>query len=263
MTRMYRSLLSAVLIVGCSFFSSQAYGQLRLKSSPTGKESKTASKSVQPVPARMVQGKPEGLFYMQKMWIATRYLEKSCWYFAPDGKFYENLSSGFSPEDLAAHKGPKGTYKLNQGNLEVTWSDGQSSVSPIEIETGGFNWDTGMYLPVEPFVAGKSIVGFYEGGSSFGGEGNSVIVSKSLRLESDGRYTMSGIATVSASSNGTQARVGGENQEEGRWQLDGFILSLSKSDGTSVQHIAFPFDDEKTPIYPDRIFVGGTMYKRQ
>ena len=148
---------------------------------------------------------------------------------------------------------------MNQGNLEVTWSDGQSSVSPIEIETGGFNWDTGMYLPVEPFVAGKSIVGFYEGGSSFGGEGNSVIVSKSLRLESDGRYTMSGIATVSASSNGTQARVGGENQEEGRWQLDGFILSLSKSDGTSVQHIAFPFDDEKTPIYPDRIFVGGTM----
>ena len=90
----------------------------------------TKSRAVQPVPAKMVKGKPEGLFYMQKMWIATRYLEKSCWYFAPDGKFYENLTSGFSAEELAAHKGSKGTYRVSQGNLEVTWSDGKSTKGP-------------------------------------------------------------------------------------------------------------------------------------
>ena len=211
----------------------------------------------------MVSGKPQGLYYMQKMWIATRYLEKSCWYFAPDGKFYENLSSGFSPADLDSHKGPKGTYKAGRGTLEVTWSDGKSSKSELEIVPGGFNWDTGMFMPVEPFSAGKSIAGSYEGGTSLGGGGNSIIVSKSLRLDADGTYAMSGISSLSSTSNGTQAKVGGQSDANGRWILDGFVLRLTSSDGASSQHIAFPFDDEKTPAYPDRLFVGGTMYKRQ
>lgn len=211
----------------------------------------------------MVNGKPEGLYYMQKMWIATRFLEKSCWYFAPDGTFYENLNTGFSPEDLKAHKGSKGTYKVSGGMMEVTWSTGQTSKAPLEIVQGGFDWDTGSFLPVESFAAGKSIVGSYEGGASIGGGSNSVIVSKSLRLEADGRYTMSGITTATSTSNGTQARVGGESEGQGSWQLDGFSLTLVQSNGTTVQHIAFPFDDDKTPVYPDRIFVGGTMYKKQ
>lgn len=200
---------------------------------------------------------------MQKMWIATRYLEKACWYFAPDGKVYVNLTSGFSSEELAAHKGAQGTYKAGRGTLEVVWSDGTSSKSEIEIEQGGFNWDTGMYLPVEPFTAGKSIAGAYEGGTSFGGQGNSIIVSKSLRLEGDGTYSMSGVSSLSSTSNGTQVKTGGQSDENGRWTLDGFVLRLTSSAGTTAQHIAFPFDDEKTTVYPDRLFVGGTMYKRQ
>ncbi len=201
---------------------------------------------------------------MQKMWIATRFLEKSCWYFAPDGKVFENPTSGFSREDLARHKGRTGTYKVSGGKLEVRWSDGELESGEIEIEQGGgFYWDTGSFLPVEPFAAGKSIAGNYEGGTSFGGSGQSVIVSKSLRLDGDGKYAMSGIATLSATSDGTQARVGSENEEQGRWQLDGYILHVTSANGTSTHHIAFPFDDEKTDIYPDRIFVGGTMYKRQ
>ena len=224
---------------------------------------KRASKAVQPAPAKMINGKPEGLYYMQKYWIATRFLEKSCWYFAPDGKFYEDLSTGFSPADLDAHKGPKGTYKAGGGNLEVVWSDGKSSKAELEIVPGGFNWDTGMFLPVEEFTKGKSVVGSYEGGASLGGGGNSVIVSKSLRLDADGTYTMSGISSLSSTSNGTQAKVGGQSEANGRWSLDGFVLQLTKFDGVSEKHIAFPFDDDKTPTYPDRLFVGGTMYKRQ
>lgn len=211
----------------------------------------------------MVNGKPEGLYYMQKYWIATRFLEKSCWYFAPDGKFYENLSTGFSPADLEAHKGSKGTYKADGGNLEVIWSDGKSSKGELEIVPGGFNWDTGMFAPVEEFTKGKSLVGSYEGGASLGGGGNSVIVSKSLRLDEDGTYTMSGISSLSSTSNGTQAKVGGQSDTSGRWSLNGFVLQLTKSDGVSEKHIAFPFDDDKTPTYPDRLFIGGTIYKRQ
>ncbi len=200
---------------------------------------------------------------MQKMWIATRYLEKSCWYFAPDGKFYQNLTSGFSPADLDAHKGPKGTYKASGRILEVTWSDGQSSKGELEIVDGGFNWDTGMFMPVEAFAPEKSVGGTFEGGTSLGGDGNSIIVSKTLLLNTDGTYSMSGVSSLSSTSDGTQATVAGQSDENGRWELDGFVLHMTSSAGVSVLHIAFPFDDKETSAYPDRLFVGGTMYKRQ
>ena len=249
-----RATLLAAMLACCSFTSCKAQGP--------AKPDYADADSAQLVPATMSRDKLEGLFYMQKMWIATRFLEKSCWYFAPDGKFYENLSTGFSPADLAAHKGPKGTYKASQGTLEVTWSDGQSSRSELELVPGGFNWDTGMFMPVEAFKSEQPIAGDYEGGTSFGGDGNSVIVSKTLRLEADGTYSMSGISSLSSTSDGTQAKAGGQSDATGRWSLKGFVLQLTNSEGKSEQHIAFPFDDEETAIYPDRLFVGGTMYKR-
>lgn len=36
----------------------------------------------------------------------------------------------------------------------------------------------GMFVAVDPFEAGKSISGFYQGGTSIGDGGNSIIVSK-------------------------------------------------------------------------------------
>lgn len=253
-----RASFFASLITSCVFIAGNACGQSKSDNLLGG----ATAKVTQPAPAKIVNGKPQGLYYMQKLWIATRYLEKSCWYFAPDGQFYENLSTGFSPAELAAHKGPKGTYKAGAGDLEVTWSDGKSSKAKIEIVPGGFNWDTGMYLPVDAFAAGKSLAGSYEGGTSFGGAGNAVIVSKSLRLDENGTYSMSGVSSISATSDGTQAKAGGQSEASGRWSLDGFVLRLNGSDGTAVQHIAFPLDDKKTPVYPDQLFVGGTVYKR-
>ena len=263
MTGFSRSPIFAVWIAGSIFVTGIAFGQSPSQKAPAIATSQAAAKAVQPAPAKMVNGKPEGLYYMQKMWIATRYLEKSCWYFAPDGKFYENLTAGFSPAELDAHKGSKGTYKAGRGTLEVTWSDGKSSKADLEIVPGGFNWDTGMFMPVEGFKSGKSVTGAYEGGASFSGGNSSIIVSKTLRLDADGTYSMSGISSLTSTSDGTQAKVGGQSDAKGRWTLDGFVLHLTGSDGVSSKHIAFPFDDEKTPIYPDRLFVGGTMYKRQ
>ena len=266
MTGSSRAILIMALIGCCGFASCTAQSPsnpVAPNSTQSNLGQSEASLSGQPVPATIANGKPVGLYYMQKYWIATRYLEKSCWYFAPDGTFYENLSTGFSPKDLEAHKWPKGTYQASAGNLEVTWSDGQSSKAELEMVPGGFNWDTGMYMPVEAFASDKPITGTYEGGSSFGSEGNSIMVSKTLNLKADGSYSMTGISSTSTTSNGTQVRAGGESEASGQWKLDGFILQLTGSDGAVTPHIAFPFDDAETPIYPDRIFVGGTMYKKQ
>ncbi len=132
----YRFLLHSALMTCCCLTAVSCSGQAPTSSTEAG-GSTPQSKSSQPVPARLVNGTPQGLYYMQKMWIATRFLEKSCWYFAPDGKVFENPTSGFSREDLAKHKGRTGTYKVSGGKLEVRWSDGELESGEIEIEQGG------------------------------------------------------------------------------------------------------------------------------
>lgn len=246
-----------------------AAAQSRVKNSSLESKKNTPNanrgtiKATQPVTSRMIQGKPEGLFFMQRYWIATRFIEKSCWYFAPDGQFYENLATGFSAEELAAHKGSKGRYSVSGGQMQVIWSDGKSSQSPIKEALGGFDWDTGMFAIVEPFQEGKSISGTYEDGTSLASGGGSITLSKSLRINEDGTFEMAGISSLTSTSDNTQANAGSRSGTTGRWQLEGYTMTLTTSDETQTHHIAFPLDDAKTPAYPDRLFIGGTAYQHR
>jgi hypothetical protein len=60
----------------------------------------------QPPAPRISGGGPVGLYFMTRFWSYTGTLEKAAWYFAPDGRVYQNLETGFSAGDLAAHQGP-------------------------------------------------------------------------------------------------------------------------------------------------------------
>jgi len=230
---------------------------------PVGAESRNS----QPVLGKMVAGRPVGFFYMQKYWMATRKLENSCWYFASDGRVYQNLTTGFSEKDLKEHKGPQGTFEVNGGKLNIVWSDGKSSTAEIELTETGFYWDTGSYLPIEPF-AGKSLSGEYSGGSSSTFSGTSAMVAKTLRLNDDGSFTMSGVTsfrTEEDSSRGTksQSLAGGSSDIAGRWKQDGFYLTLTADSGESQRQVIFPFDDNTTVVYPDRLYMAGVMYKKR
>jgi hypothetical protein len=66
---------------------------------------------------------------------------------------------------------------------------------------------------------------------------------------------MTDATRVTAGSNGIDST--------GRWHAAGYSLVLIDSTGNVYRRIAFPYDDEKTPPNPDRIFVGGTMFKRR
>lgn len=201
-----------------------------------------------------------GLFYMQKYWIATRNLEKAIWYFAPDGVAYLNPENGFGPEELASHKSAdKGAYQVSGGELSVNWGDGQKSSGPLEIVDGGFNWDTGMFLPVAPFSSATQLVGSYEGGSSVSFSGNSSIVVKELELRADGSFTWEG----SASFNTDGMNTGAQGTTSGRWQLSGYILELTADNGKVVRAVSFPLDDEATPVNPDRMYFAGISYAKR
>jgi tetratricopeptide (TPR) repeat protein len=224
-----------------------------------------AAPADQPAPARVVNGKPVGLFYMQRMWIATHSLEKAVWYFSPDGKVYENLATGFSAADLAAHHGRKGTYKVSGDTMSVTWSDATTSSSKVEPDqsSNGFAWDMGLFTAVPPFTDTKKLAGKYEGGTSVGSGGNLAMVSSDLELRADGTYTMGSASSISATSDRSTVTVGGQGDNTGTWSASGYSLTLTDSSGKAMRKIGFPWDDDKTPVYPDYLFWGGTMFKKQ
>jgi len=217
-----------------------------------------------PPAAAMVDGKPVGLFFMTRFWSYTNSLEKAVWYFAPDGRVYQNLASGFSAADLQAHQGNHGTYEVADGKLKVTWADSKVTEGSITADAGGFGWDGGIFTAVKPFEDGKSLAGTYEGGESFNsGGGNSASASNTIELRPDGTFRRVGIASVQSTTSESVVESGSQSGGDGKWEVAGYSLLLTGADGKVQRGIAFPYDDKDTPVYPDRMYFAGTMYKRQ
>jgi hypothetical protein len=216
-----------------------------------------------PARAGFSGGSPRGLYFMTRFWSYTGTLEKAAWYFAPDGTVYRDLESGFSGSELAQHKGPRGTYSVEGGKMTITWSDGKKSTSEIERDDPAFTWDMGIFTPVQPFDDEDALVAEWEGGESLSTGGNHASVSKSLQLREDGTFTWSAVSFLKGETDRTVVSGGGQGATEGSWKLDGYSLSLTSSGGQTFRGIAFPYDDDKTPVNPDRFFFAGTMYKRR
>lgn len=217
-----------------------------------------------PAPASFARGAPVGLFFMTRFWSFTGTLEKLVWYFAPDGTVYQSLEHGFSTHDLATHAGPKGKCTLDGETLEIKWSDGKRSAKRIERNDTGFFWDGGNFTPVKPFAANTAIAGTYEGGESISYSRNRAAVSRTLELRADGTFRWSGVSFLSSTTDASQVSAGANGADSvGRWQVTPYALVLIDAKGNVYRRIAFPYDDEKTPVNPDRIFFGGTMFKRR
>lgn len=231
---------------------------------PTGQPKPApVGKIQQPPAARMVNGRPVGLYFMTRFWAFTGSLEMVVWYFAPDGRAYQGLQTGFSAADLAAHKGYQGTYQVAGDTMQITWSEGKPTKSTIERSAGGFAWDAAIFTAVKPFQGAKSIAGSYEGGESLSVAGNSAAVSKTLQLRADGTFTWDGVASVTSATKESKVTTGGQSSGGGTWRMDGYSLLLTERGGRVIRGISFPYDDPMTPVYPDRLFFNGTMYKRR
>lgn len=225
-----------------------------------------AAKAARPAPAQLKDGVPIGLYFMTRFWPSNGTLEKVVWYFAPDGTAYEELEHGFSPEDLAAHKGRKGSCRADGNNLVITWADGKPTSSRVEPSQSGraFTWNMGIFTAVQAFGDPTEVAGVYEGGESLSGGGNRAALSKRLELRPDGTFRWSGVSFVGTTTQSSQMSVGQVDAgSTGTWRLSDYSLLLSDSNGNVYRRIAFPYDDSKTPLKPDRIFFGGLMYKKQ
>jgi hypothetical protein len=212
--------------------------------------------------AASVDGKPTGLFFMTRYWSYTQTLEKAAWYFAPDGAVYQNLETGFSRQDLAAHTGRRGTFRMLGSDMEVTWADGKTSKSNYKADQSGFAWDGGIFAPVQPIRDQQSIAGTYDGGESLSRGGDWAAIAKKLTLGADGSFQLEGVTLVQGETATTILTAGADKSTSGTWTASGYSLTFKDQRGKTIRQIAFPFDDDSTPLYPDHLFMGGTLYKR-
>ncbi len=203
---------------------------------------------------------PVGLFFMTR--YSNRMLEKAAWYFTADGRVFQNLESGVTDADLAAHRGPKGTFKYSGGQLEVAWSDGTKIRSPVEPDKTTFMWEMGIFLPAPPLSDRKFVIGKFEGGESLSGGGTALMTSNSFEFRADGTFSRSGVASARSTSSGSTVTTGSQGGSTGTWKMEDYALTLTGSDGTVMRRIAFPyFADEKSPL-PERLYFGGLLLKR-
>ena len=208
-------------------------------------------------------GHPVGLYLMTRYWIATSSLEKAVYYFTSDERVFVDLEDGFSDDVLAAHKGRHGTVRVDGDEMIVTWNDGKDERSKLEKSEGGFGWNTGLFAPVTPFKNSEDLVGSWEGGTSVTFSGSSAATSNALDLRADGTFSGESVASLRSTSNESDVSAGGSSNHSGSWKLDGHTLVLQYKDGRTARGITFPYDDEETPVYPDRFYFAGTMYKKR
>jgi hypothetical protein len=219
-----------------------------------------------PEKAALTTKGPVGLYFMVRYLSFSRTLEKAAWYFSSAGDAYENLQTGFSREDLAAHPGRKGKFQSNGQMMSIRWADGTVTQSEIERDTqvkDTFMWDLGAFAPATPFTDSKSAAGIYEGGESISGGGNKAATAQKLELKADGTFTWSGIGLVQGATEKTTLESGATGATSGKWKLSSYSISLTTSDGKILRRIAFPYDDTDTAIKPDYIFFGGLMLKKK
>lgn len=220
---------------------------------------------VRPAKAEQTADGPVGLYFMTR-YISGAGLEKKVWYFAPDGRAFEGLTEGFSEEDLKAHAGRRGTRKVEGKKMTISWADGKTSTGsfePDEKAPPAFMWDMGIFVPVKPFDD-RSVAGTYEGGESVTGSSGRAAVGHSLDLRADGTYSKSSAASVSTkTSEGSASGGATSGTVKGTWKVSGWSIVFTAEDGKTERKIAFPYDDEQTPVYPDRLFIGGTMFRRR
>lgn len=219
-----------------------------------------------PAPASFQNGAPVGLFFMTRFRPFTRTLEKLVWYFAPDGTVYQDPEYGFSQRDLASHGRPQGSVEVAGKTLTVRWLDGKTTSGIVERnagEPGAFTWDNATFVPARPFAGDKSIAGRYEGEESISFSGNRAAISRTLELRADGTFLWHGVSFLTSTTEVNHVIAASNGVDStGRWHGSGHLIVLVDEQGNIYRRVAFPWAGTKAPLPSDRIFLGGTVFKR-
>jgi hypothetical protein len=146
--------------------------------------------------------------------------------------------------------------------LVFAWEDGKEQRGNLEKSSDSFTWDLGIFTPVEPFDDESPLVGRWEGGASSAFGGNTAVTSNVIDLAADGTFRGASAGSIRSESDESVVSGGGTADHAGRWELDRYSLVLTYGDGRTVRGITFPYDDDSTPVNPDRFYFAGIMYRK-
>lgn len=208
-------------------------------------------------------GRPVGLYLRARFDASRRSLERTVWYFAPDGTVYRNLEAGPSPEALAAHAGPKGKASASGKMLEVAWADGQRDRSDVERDGAGFIWDMGIFTAATPFAQRTDLVGTYEAGASASPAVGGTAPAQQVEFREDGTFLWRGVAWQDRARRPGPPVSEPTGTIQGKWELEGVTLTLSDETGVRGRTIVLPFDDDKTAAARDGILLGGEPFRKR
>ncbi|MBF9140504.1 hypothetical protein [Hymenobacter properus] len=219
---------------------------------------------VQPVAGAVNGGRPVGLFFMTRYWIATRSLEKSTYYFAPNGQVYVD-PKGFSAAELAAlPASSRGSYSVVGNKLSVRWASGQTSSSEVEPQATTFSWDMGIFLAGKPFQSPSQLAGSFEGGNSISTSSGSASAVSSLTFRPDGTYSGGGASSFGGrnEAGAKTYSAGSTSSNSGRWSLSGWLLTLTDAQGRTTRGVAFPVERNDKTGQVTRFYFDNVAYKR-
>ncbi len=222
-----------------------------------------------PVEPRLTDGGPVGLYFMTKGYVGSSKVEKVAWYFEPGGRVHSYVRLGFSPEELAADGSTDGRVRMDAGQMEIAWDDGQTRRARLEAKPdGSFWWDMGLFTRVAPLTRSAAI-GRWEFVTEIGvshheniqGGGNRRTRIIRLDLAEDGTYVHTGSLFVTVDNN-PDVDSQGRQETRGRWTTGTYALTLLPDGGSSSRALAFTRDDSDTPEPSDWLFHNGLLYRR-
>jgi len=228
---------------------------------PTGPE-------VLPVEAKLTDNGPVGAYFQTKVIHGSSTLEKSVWYFKPDGTVHFYVTLGYSDAELASDdKSSRGTVRRDGDQIEITWKDGSIRRARYEPKADGtFWWDMGLFTRVKPLDRAAAL-GTWEFHGTRGvstedkGNANTSSQTKRFTFSPDGTFVHTGVLIVTVDENPDVTSTG-KKETRGQWTARRYSLVLSGADDSEAHGIAFTIDDAGTPEPSDWLYYRGMMHRR-
>lgn len=172
---------------------------------------------------------------------------------------------GFDPGQLATAARARrsdGVYWLANGKLVVSWAGGARPTEYAFARKGAELVISGIgATPVEGMPKGWRADAAYEGGASIGG--GAVASSTTIIFRRDGTYSRDSIGSLRSDGRQVDASAYARASEAGRYEFDGYTLTLTQRDGSVSKHTVFAFSDRDGQGAPEYLWREGGMMSRQ
>jgi hypothetical protein len=157
-----------------------------------------------------------------------------------DGTLYNNISVSPYDLDVAASRKVEakkwGTWQKSGSKINVRWSDGKTS-----------SWD--KWHLGEPARRNENITGSFKtisgGGDVAMGGSTMVFSSKNMTFSPDGKFTYEATGGGSSSSSGVGVSAYSNQDKAGRYQLDGYTLTLKFNNGQEERRFFYFYPDSR------------------